>query len=117
MGINFPNTPAAGTLYPSPPVVGQPVYRWDGEKWSVQSLLAKQPIYADGSVPMTAQLTLVAPPVAATDAAAKSYVDTGVASAITAVGTQAVRYDAAQVLTDAQQVQARQNVYAAPFDA
>ena len=31
--------------------------------------------------------------------------------------TQVVRYDAAQVLTAAQQIQARQNVYAAPFDA
>jgi hypothetical protein len=121
MGINFPNTPTVGTLYPSPPVVGQPVYRWDGEKWSVQSLLAKQPIYADGSVPMTAQLTLVAPPVAATDAAAKSYVDTGVAAATAGASSElaskAVRYDAAQVLTAAQQVQARQNIYAAPLDA
>jgi hypothetical protein len=33
------------------------------------------------------------------------------------VGSTAVRYDAPQGLTTAQQVQARQNVYAAPFDA
>ena len=31
--------------------------------------------------------------------------------------TQVVRYDAAQALTSAQQVQARQNIFAAPFDA
>jgi hypothetical protein len=35
----------------------------------------------------------------------------------TVVGALAVRYDAVQALTAAQQVQARQNIYAAPFDA
>lgn len=33
MGINFPNTPTVGQLYPNIP--GQPTYRWDGEKWAV----------------------------------------------------------------------------------
>jgi hypothetical protein len=39
------------------------------------------------------------------------------ASVNAAIAAQAVRYDTAQSLTAAQQVQARQNIYAAPFDA
>jgi hypothetical protein len=34
VGINFPNAPTTGQLYPSPPVAGMPVYRWDGAKWT-----------------------------------------------------------------------------------
>jgi hypothetical protein len=34
MGINFPNAPTTGQLYPQPPVAGLPVYRWDGTKWT-----------------------------------------------------------------------------------
>jgi hypothetical protein len=34
MGINFPNAPTVGQLYPQPPVAGVPIYRWDGEKWT-----------------------------------------------------------------------------------
>ena len=70
--LDFPHLGLTiGQTYPSPPVSGQPVYTWDGEKWG------------SGNV---------------------DYVG-------------AVRYDTAQSLTAAQQVQARQNVYAAPFDA
>lgn len=107
MGINFPNAPTVGQLYPLPAVVGVPQYRWDGEKWTQSSLQAKAVIYADGSVPMTAGLTLVAPPVNPTDAAAKSYVDglTGLASGV-------VHYDAAQALTAAQMAQAQANIAA-----
>ena len=36
---------------------------------------------------------------------------------VSLIGSSAVRYDAAQALTDPQQAQGRQNVYAAPFDA
>jgi hypothetical protein len=111
MGLNFPAAPIVGTLYPQPAIPGVAVYRYDGEKWSLQSLLAKQPIYDDGSVAMNAQLTLVAPPVAATDAVAKSYVDSRPPA------TGALRYDIAQGLTTAQQEQSRQNIYAAPLDA
>lgn len=113
MGLNFPTLPSVGTLYPQPALPGVPQYRWDGEKWSLQSLLSKQPIWDDGSAAMNAQLTLVAPPVAPTDAAAKSYVDAGDTTA--AAGK--VRYDQAQALTTAQQEQARINVAAAPLDA
>lgn len=33
MGINFPNSPAVGDLYPTPAVAGVPTYRWDGTAW------------------------------------------------------------------------------------
>jgi hypothetical protein len=36
VSINFPNTPTTGQLYPSPPVAGVPVYKWDGAKWLIQ---------------------------------------------------------------------------------
>jgi hypothetical protein len=76
MGINFPNTPTVGQLYPQPLVAGLPVYRWDGEKWSTQGTgLSKTPIYADGSVAMSAPLTLLGDPANPTDAADKHYVD------------------------------------------
>lgn len=76
MGMNFPDAPTVGTIYPQPALAGIPVYRWDGAKWiTVGATVPKTPVYADGSVPMTAQLTLIAPPVNPTDAAAKSYVD------------------------------------------
>ena len=72
MGINFPNAPTVGQLYPSPPQQGLPVYQWDGEKWTTGP-----PNIPDGLV----------------------------------------HYDIAQSLTSSQQTQARQNIYAAPFDA
>jgi hypothetical protein len=34
MGINFPNAPSLGQQWPAPPVAGQPIWQWDGEKWS-----------------------------------------------------------------------------------
>jgi hypothetical protein len=37
MALDFPISPSIGQLYPSPPVVGQPVYKWDGEKWAVSA--------------------------------------------------------------------------------
>jgi hypothetical protein len=33
MALDFPNAPTTGQKYPSPSVVGQPTYTWDGEKW------------------------------------------------------------------------------------
>jgi hypothetical protein len=38
--LDFPNSPSIGQLYPQPLVAGVPVYRWDGEKWTTQSLPA-----------------------------------------------------------------------------
>ena len=34
MGINFPNTPVPGDIWPNPAVAGQGQYTWDGEKWT-----------------------------------------------------------------------------------
>lgn len=34
--MDFPSAPVVGQLYPTPPVAGVPVYRWDGEKWTTQ---------------------------------------------------------------------------------
>jgi hypothetical protein len=90
MGMNFPNTPTVGQQWPSPPVPGQPVYRWDGTVWgSLGAQPGKMPIYSDGSVAMAAQLTLVnTSPVASTDAAAKGYVDTGLNAKLNVAGNQ-----------------------------
>jgi hypothetical protein len=33
MGMNFPNSPTTGQLFPATPVAGQPVYRWNGVAW------------------------------------------------------------------------------------
>jgi hypothetical protein len=90
MGINFPNAPTLNQLYPQPPVVGLPVYKWDGEKWTVPAAAGttKTPVYTDGSTPMTAQLKLFgSPPVATNDAAPKNYVDATLAGTIKADGS------------------------------
>jgi hypothetical protein len=34
MPFDFPSSPTVGQKYPQPPVSGQPVYNWDGEKWT-----------------------------------------------------------------------------------
>jgi hypothetical protein len=36
--LDFPNNPIIGDLYPQPPVPGQPVYTWDGLKWTTFTL-------------------------------------------------------------------------------
>ncbi|UQD96089.1 hypothetical protein [Bradyrhizobium japonicum] len=70
---------------------------------------------------MTGPLTLPGNPTDPLHAAPKQFVDAGDAATLAAasntVNARAVRYDAAQALTAAQQLQARQNVYAAPLDA
>ena len=77
MHLDFPSSPTNGQKYPASPVAGIPTYVWDSEKWTTVagSVSGKTAIVSDGSVPMVAQLTLVTPPVAATDAASKGYVD------------------------------------------
>jgi len=110
MAFDFPTSPSIGDTYPVTPSAGVPVYRWDSEKWTTIGgvVNGKPPVYADGSVPMKAQLTVVNPPVNPTDAAAKAYVDAADSLAWSI---------APQTLTAAQQVQTRQNTHAAPCDA
>lgn len=38
MGINFPNAPTVGQLWPQPATPGLPVYRWDGQAWMTGSV-------------------------------------------------------------------------------
>ena len=116
--LDFPNTPTTGQKYPATPVAGTPTYTWDGQKWTTigGAIAGKTPVYSDGTVPMTAQLTVVDPPVAPTNAASKNYVD-GIATSANASISNRVRWDAAQGLTSPQATQGRINVYAAPFDA
>lgn len=33
MGFNFPNSPTVGQLFPTPPIAGQPRYKWTGYAW------------------------------------------------------------------------------------
>jgi hypothetical protein len=75
--LDFPSAPTNGQKYPQPPVAGVPVYTWDGEKWTTVpgSVGGKTAILSDGSIPMTAQLTVLNPPATPTDATAKAYVD------------------------------------------
>jgi hypothetical protein len=110
MGINFPNAPTTGQLYPQPAVAGVPVYRWDGTVWTTVggAIGGKTAVYTDGTTPMTAQLQLVDPPVGGLSATSKNYVDASDAGMI--------KYTA-QALTEPQRVQTRQNIFAAPFDA
>jgi hypothetical protein len=77
MSLDFPNSPAVGQTYPSPPVTGVPTYTWDGQKWTTQGAgaIGKTAVFTDGSTSMTAALTLSGDPVNPTDAADKNYVD------------------------------------------
>jgi hypothetical protein len=51
MALDFPNSPTIGQTYPSPPLVGVPVYTWDGAKWSTQG------VYIDNKVSGPASAT------------------------------------------------------------
>jgi hypothetical protein len=88
MAFDFPNSPAVGQKYPASPVGGQPTYTWDGEKWTTVggTIAGKTAVWTDGSSAMTAQLTLIAPPVNPTHAVAKSYADAGDASKVSKAG-------------------------------
>jgi hypothetical protein len=98
MAFDFPASPAIGTVYPA---TGTPLYQWDGSVWNS---VTPSFVLKSGDT-MTGPLTLPSDPASTLQAATKQYVDTR------------VRFDAAQGLTAAQQLQARQNIYAAPFDA
>jgi hypothetical protein len=104
--LDFPTSPIVGQLYPQPAVPGQPVYTWDGEKWTTNG----------GSV------------VSAVPGSALPLGDTtpavvGVATKYSRedhrhpIDLNSVRVDVGQALTAGQQQQGRQNIYAAPFDA
>ena len=35
--LDFPSAPSNGQKYPAPPLMGVPVYTWDGEKWIIET--------------------------------------------------------------------------------
>jgi hypothetical protein len=35
--LDFPTSPSVGQQYPNPSLVGQPTYKWDGEKWTTNA--------------------------------------------------------------------------------
>lgn len=37
MSLSFPSSPTTGQLYPSPPIAGTPVWKWDGSEWVIYS--------------------------------------------------------------------------------
>src|SRR5262249_36512780 len=37
MSLSFPPSPTLNQLYPSPPISGVPVWRWDGSEWVINS--------------------------------------------------------------------------------
>lgn len=116
MGFNFPASPTTGDTYA--PGAGLPTYRWDGEKW--RTLVA---VAATASA-----LISDAAPGAPVDGMLWWESDTGnlfiryndgdstqwvlVGNFPSLAGF--VRHDAAQSLTDAQKLQARQNINAQP---
>jgi hypothetical protein len=55
MALDFPNSPTVGQLFPSPPVAGTPVWRWDGTEWvSTGSVGSSAIIYVQDSAPVGA---------------------------------------------------------------
>jgi hypothetical protein len=104
--LDFPSSPANGDKYPVPAVAGLPVYTWDGEKWTTVggSIISGTP---SNALPLMDNTPAVAG--AATNYTREDHVHP--------VDTKAVRSDVATLWTPAQQQLARQNAYAAPFDA
>jgi hypothetical protein len=104
--LDFPTSPANGDKYPVPAVAGLPVYTWDGEKWTTVggSVISGTP---SNALPLMDNTPAVAG--AATNYTREDHVHP--------VDTKAVRSDVATLWTPAQQQLARQNAYAAPFDA
>ena len=104
--LDFPTSPANGDKYPVPAVAGLPIYTWDGEKWTTVggSVISGTP---SNALPLMDNTPAVAG--AATNYTREDHVHP--------VDTKAVRSDVATLWTPAQQQLARQNAYAAPFDA
>jgi len=85
--MDFPPTPTVGQLYPDPPTVGVPQYRWDGGAWLAVSTpedlsyVRRTGDTMSGPLTMSgapAMITLAAEPTADLHAATKLYVDAGV---------------------------------------
>lgn len=122
MSFNFPAAPTSGQIYPSPAVAGAALWQWTGQKWALVN-----PGSGGGTTVYISDI-----PPAGGDNTLWWESDTGIlyvryndgdsSQWVSVVGatdpaTYSIRYDTAQTLTAAQQVQARQNIYAAPFDA
>lgn len=118
--LDFPNAPTLNQKYPQPPITGLPVYTWDGEKWMANSGPAGG---------LAGVFVSDTPPVGVPDNSLWWESDTGNfyiryndgnssqwVIMPQAISANAVAYTP-QTPTTAQQVVARQNVYAAPFDA
>jgi len=59
MGINFPASPAVGTLHPDPAQAGIPQYRWDGTVWTAAAAAGASTEYVKkAGDSMTGALTL-----------------------------------------------------------
>jgi hypothetical protein len=107
MALDFPASPTVGQKYPSPAVSGVPVYSWDGEKWTTLG----------GAIGSTGASDAIPAPDTTAGAAGSSTLWSRGDHSHPALTAPYVRYDASQSLTAPQQQQARQNIYAAPFDA
>jgi hypothetical protein len=108
MAFDFPNAPTIGQVYQG--------WTWDGEKWD--SAAGYGPIYVADTPPTAPVGSLWLN--SATGVLFCRYNDGNSEQWITVLGGagyDAVLHSTAQALIDAQQVQARKNVYAAPFDA
>jgi hypothetical protein len=104
--LDFPTSPANGDKYPVPAVPGVPIYTWDGEKWTT----------VGGSV-ISGVPSSALPLMDNTPAVVGTSTNYTREDHVHPVDTKAVRSDVATLWTPAQQQLARQNAYAAPFDA
>jgi hypothetical protein len=75
MGINFPTSPAIGTLHPDPAQAGLPQYRWDGSVWVTNTPQDALGYVQRGGDTMSGALTLPGDPTVALHAVSKQYVD------------------------------------------
>lgn len=97
--FDFPSSPTPGQEFTSASVT----YVWNGQGWALKSSAGDFVLKAGDT--MTGPLVLVGDPASPMQATTKQYTD------------NFVRWSGAQGLNATQQLQARQNVYAAPLDA
>jgi hypothetical protein len=103
--LDFPASPQAGDKYPTPAVVGQPQYTFDGTKWTTVGAQITTAAPATAVPLMDQTVGLVG---TATKYAREDHVHP---SDTTKLSKSANLSDVANVVT------ARQSIYAAPFDA